>query len=83
MASDANHFLDITGDVCPLTFVRTKLVIEKMSIGETLEVRLRGREPLKNVPRSVTEIGHSILWIAREPGEDELGIHRLRLRKER
>jgi len=75
--------LDITGDVCTLTFVRTKLVIEKMNIGETLEVRLRGMEPLKNVPRSVTEIGHSILSIAREPGEEEMGIHRLTLRKER
>ena len=81
--SVANHFLDITAEVCPLTFVRTKLVIEKMKPGETLEVRLKGVEPLRNVPRSVTELGHSILLVTREEGENEAGVHRLQLRKER
>jgi TusA-related sulfurtransferase len=81
--SQPNHYIDITADVCPLTFVRTKLVIEKMKVGETLEVRLRGAEPLRNVPRSVSEIGHTILSIVPEPGEKEAGTHRLRLRKER
>ena len=43
----------------------------------------RGAEPLRNVPRSVSEIGHTILSIVPEPGEKEAGTHRLRLRKER
>lgn len=81
MTQSTNHFIDITGEVCPLTFVRTKLLIEKMRSGETLEVRLRGAEPLRNVPRSVTELGHAILSIEAEAGQDATGVHRLRLRK--
>ena len=42
----ADYFLDITSEVCPLTFVRTKLLIEKMARGRTAEVRLQGAEPL-------------------------------------
>lgn len=81
--SDTNHrYIDITGEVCPLTFVKTKLIIEKMKPGETLEVRLQGTEPLRNVPRSVTELGHTILLLAPEAGQDPKGIHRLHIRKE-
>ena len=61
-----DYFLDISGDVCPMTFVRTRLSIEKMQPGEVLEVRLKGEEPLKNVPDSLTELGHRIVSLARE-----------------
>jgi len=57
------HVLDITGDVCPLTFVKTKLRLEEMAPGEVLEVILKGREPLHNVPRSAKEEGHRILGV--------------------
>ena len=57
----ADYFLDITNDVCPLTFVKTRLRIERMSSGATLLVRLGQGEPLENVPRSVKELGHEIL----------------------
>ena len=76
-------FIDITNEVCPLTFVKTKLAIEKLTIGEVLEVRLMGREPLENIPRSAVEHGHTIL--ANEPetlDQPEYGIHRLAIRKE-
>jgi TusA-related sulfurtransferase len=76
-----NHFLDITSEICPLTFVKTKLVIEKMKPGDTLEVRLCGAEPLRNVPRSVAELGHIILSLIPEQGENGAGIHRLSIRK--
>ena len=46
-----------------MTFVRTKLRLERMQPGEVLSVRLRGEEPLRNVPRAAREEGHSILWI--------------------
>ena len=81
---DNDYFLDITALVCPMTFVRTKLMIEKMSPGETCEVRLQGKEPLENVPRSATELGHEIVsMVAETSGDDdtEYGIHRLVIRK--
>jgi len=55
--------IDITGEVCPMTFVRTKLKLERMRSGEVLSVRLRGEEPLRNVPRAAREEGHTILGI--------------------
>ena len=72
--------LDITGDVCPITFVRTKLMIEGMEPGMVAEVRLNEGEPLQNVPRSIREHGHSILSL--EPEDGVTGVWRLLLRKE-
>ncbi|MEO5372821.1 MAG: sulfurtransferase TusA family protein [Alphaproteobacteria bacterium] len=71
--------LDITGDVCPMTFVKAKLLIERMSPGQVCEIRLRGVEPLVNVPRSVTDLGHRVTGLVREEGEPDDGIHRLRI----
>jgi TusA-related sulfurtransferase len=63
MSIQADHDIDITGEVCPMTFVRTKLRLERMQPGETLAVRLRGDEPLRNVPRAARDEGHTILGI--------------------
>ena len=38
--------IDITKEICPMTFVKTKLKLETMSTGEVLEVTLREGEPL-------------------------------------
>lgn len=64
-----------------MTFVRAKLLIEKMPAGEVAEIRLKGLEPLTNVPRSLAELGHEILAMNREDGEADLGAHRLLVRK--
>ncbi len=72
-ASDPTHaFLDITHLVCPMTFVRTKLAIERMSAGEVLEVRLNEGEPLVNVPRSVEEMGHTVASLEPESGSNSV-----------
>lgn len=63
MSIQADHDIDITGEVCPMTFVRTKLRLERMHPGEVLAVRLRGDEPLRNVPRAARDEGHVILGI--------------------
>ena len=52
--------LDITGLTCPMTWVRTKLELERMAPGEALEVRCRPGEALENVPRSAAEAGHDV-----------------------
>ena len=80
--AQADYFLDITSEVCPLTFVRTKLLIEKMARGRTAEVRLQGAEPLENVPRAVKSQGLSILDLTPEdPHAGPYSIHRLRIHK--
>ena len=72
----ANHAIDITGEVCPMTFVRTKLKLERMLSGEVLVVRLRGEEPLRNVPRAARDEGHSILGIVPEGNDHIVTIRR-------
>ncbi|MGY9055826.1 MAG: sulfurtransferase TusA family protein [Alphaproteobacteria bacterium] len=62
----ADYFLDISDKMCPMTFVKTKLLIERMQAGQTAVVRLRTGEPLENVPRSVTELGHEIVSAVEE-----------------
>jgi tRNA 2-thiouridine synthesizing protein A len=73
----ADHELDITGEVCPMTFVRTRLALDRMAPGQTLLVRLRGEEPLRNVPRTAREQGHEVLSLA----TDADGVSRLLLRR--
>jgi TusA-related sulfurtransferase len=81
MTEKSNYYLDITPEVCPMTFVRSKLLVERMASGETAEIRLKGAEPLTNVPRSLAELGHQILSIIPEDGEPSQGVHRLVVRK--
>ena len=59
-----------------MTFVRTKLRLERMKSGEVLAVRLKGEEPLKNVPRAARDEGHAVLDIEAE-GE----IHTVTIRR--
>ena len=46
------HKLDIRGKICPMTFVYTKLKLEKMSKGQLLEVSLDFPAAVKNIPNS-------------------------------
>lgn len=73
----ADRVLDITHEICPMTFVRTRLALDRMAPGECLLVLLQGDEPLRNVPRTVREQGHEIL--EQHAGDD--GVTRLLIRK--
>jgi TusA-related sulfurtransferase len=76
-ASSPDRTLDITGEICPMTFVRTRLALDRMTTGQTLLVLLRGDEPLRNVPRTAAEQGHTVL--SQTTGPD--GVTRLLLRR--
>ena len=58
-----NELLDLRGTPCPINFVRTKLRLERMASGETLEVWLDGGEPIEQVPDSLKMEGYLILEI--------------------
>lgn len=74
-----DYKIDITKDVCPMTFVRTRLKLETMTQGQVLEVTLGAGEPLKNVPRSVTEMGDTVIDIVKRADAPE--TYRLTIRK--
>tara|TARA_A100000164_G_C21399361_1_gene537011 strand:+ start:226 stop:525 length:300 start_codon:yes stop_codon:yes gene_type:complete len=75
-------FIDITEYVCPLTFVKTKLLLETMAAGEVAEVRLKGAEAVENVPRSIREHGHTILSLELEYSKNSVDkVYRLIIQK--
>jgi TusA-related sulfurtransferase len=56
--------LDLTGDICPITFVKSKLMLERMNSGQTLKVTLDYAPSAVNVPRSLEHDGHHVLKVA-------------------
>ena len=60
----ATKILDVTREHCPMTFVKTKIELAKLSTGETLEVLVVEGEPLDNIPKSSTEQGYKVLEIS-------------------
>jgi tRNA 2-thiouridine synthesizing protein A len=73
----ADRYLDITAETCPMTFVRTRLALDRLQSGQTLLLRLRGDEPRRNVPRNAAEQGHTVLAETEFPN----GVLALLLRK--
>ena len=53
--------LDLRGVICPYNFVKTKLKLETMKTGQVLSVLLDDGDPIKNVPMSVQNEGHTLL----------------------
>ena len=53
--------LDLRGVICPYNFVKTKLKLEGMAAGQVLLVHLDDGDPIRNVPRSVSDDGHDVL----------------------
>jgi TusA-related sulfurtransferase len=69
MSIQADHEIDIRGDVCPYTFVKSKLKIESMNVGEVLRIVTDHEPATKNVPRSMENEGHEILSPPHKIGE--------------
>jgi TusA-related sulfurtransferase len=69
MSIKANGFIDITNAVCPITFVKVKVALEELELGEILEIKMNSGEPIQNVPRSLKEENHKILQVVNN--EDE------------
>ena len=69
--------LDITADTCPMTFVRTRIALDRLPGGGTLLVRLRGEEPRCHIPAASRELGHAVLSTA----DDGAGVTTLLIRK--
>ena len=58
---DAN--LDLTGEVCPFTFVRTKVALEALPMGGVLRIIGDHMPAFTNIPRSATEWGQEVLAV--------------------
>ena len=62
----SNRALNLKGVACPLNYVKTKLFLEALSIGEIIDVYLDDGDPVANVPKSLTGDGQEIVSIKKE-----------------
>ncbi len=56
--------LNIKGEVCPYTFVKTKLALETLSAGEILKIIVDHLPATENVPRSLKGEGNEVLDVS-------------------
>lgn len=71
--------IDIRGLVCPYTFVKAKLAIESMEIGQVLEILLDYEEASRSIPKSMEDHGQRVLKVEKINPTEWL----LRIRKEK
>lgn len=72
-SAEIHEFIDVTADRCPMTFVRTRLRLDRMAAGQVLEVRFAGREPAENLPRSARDLGHAVLALETDEAVEPRG----------
>ncbi|HEX9100796.1 MAG TPA: sulfurtransferase TusA family protein [Polyangia bacterium] len=62
----APETLDLAGEVCPYTFVRTKLRLEELPIGAELHILVDHAPAAVNVPRSLVAEGQQVVSVSPE-----------------
>jgi len=65
----AAAMIDVRSVTCPITWVKTRIALEKVGLGDLVVVLLREGEPLRNVPATAVEEGHKVISL--QPLEDE------------
>ena len=71
--------INIKGHVCPYTFVKSKIAIENMEVGQVLEILLDYEEASRSIPKSMEDLGHKILKLQKINERDWI----IQVRKER
>ena len=59
----ADKKIDIRGLVCPYTFVKAKLAIESLAIGQVLEILLDYEEASRSIPLSMEDHGQRVIRV--------------------
>jgi tRNA 2-thiouridine synthesizing protein A len=58
-----DKYLDIRGEVCPYTLVKSKLAVENIEVGQILEIILDYPEAAGSIPKAMLNYGHSVLKV--------------------
>lgn len=69
--------LDLRGEVCPYTFVKSKLALEMLDSGNVLRVLFDHKPAVKNVSGSMENEGHAIL----SKGDVSAGLWQVTIKK--
>lgn len=71
--------INIKGLTCPYTFVKSKIAIEDLEVGQVLEILLDSEEASKNIPKSMEDHGQRVLKVEKINDTDWI----IRVRKEK
>lgn len=66
----ADKAIDIRGETCPYTFIKSKLAIEGLPSGGVLQILVDHLPAVENVPRSMENEGHEIVSVEQKEGSD-------------
>ncbi|MEK7578615.1 MAG: sulfurtransferase TusA family protein, partial [Patescibacteria group bacterium] len=69
--------LDLKGVQCPMNYVRAKLYLENVKIGQLIELCLDEGEPIQNVPASLKNDGQEIVNIEKAGGYYKVLVKKL------
>ena len=59
-----NRDLNLKGTICPYNFIKSKLAIEKMKVGEVLRIVVDFKSAIDDVPHSMKIEGHNVLKVS-------------------
>jgi tRNA 2-thiouridine synthesizing protein A len=62
--------INIKGLVCPYTFVKAKLAIESMDVGQVIEILLDYEEASRSIPKSMEDHGQKVLKVEKTNDTD-------------
>lgn len=77
MGPSADRMLDLRGEVCPYTLLKSKLALEEMQVGQVLEVVVDHRPAMEDVPKGLSYEGQEVLLIE----ETSASVWRIVVRK--
>ena len=63
------RILDLKGEVCPYTFVKSKLELETMEVGQILKILVDNNESASNVPRSLDLEGQNVMSVEKSAAD--------------
>ncbi|MHC4703531.1 MAG: sulfurtransferase TusA family protein, partial [Planctomycetota bacterium] len=75
-AAEQTHTTDLRGVACPLNFVKAKLELEKIDVGDVLEVLLDEGESVRNLPASFSDQGQEVMEVKSVGDHYEVKVRR-------
>ena len=55
--------INLKGDVCPITFAKSKLALDAIRSGQVLEIIVDYIPATENIPRSMENEGHKVIEV--------------------
>ncbi len=70
------HLLDLSGEVRPMTWARTRNALARLEQGQLLEVVVDEGKPSTELPRSASYVSYLVDWLGADgrPPDEEVAL---------